>query len=306
MLTYIIRRVISLIPVFIFVTLITFVLMHAVKGGIGDTANAKTVSPTVKRAIEAKYHLNDPLAKQYIDYIWNALHGDLGMSFSTPVKVETVLAKGFPYTAGVGIGALILSVVVGVPLGVLAALNHNKLIDQISLFIVTVGTSIPSFVIGLMAILLFSVVFNILPYQFQATQWQSWVMPVVILALGPIALMLRLTRASTLDVLGEDYIRTARAKGLPSLLINWRHVLRNALIPIATLVGPLTAGLITGSFIVESLFGIQGIGRMFVTSVEKRDYAQLMGSTVFYTLVVVIFNLVVDLTYSFIDPRIAR
>jgi len=306
MLTYIIRRVISLIPVIIVSTLITFLLMHAVPGGPADTANAKIVNPAVKRAINAKFHLDEPLAQQYIDYMWGALHGDLGPSFSTPVPVAKVLSDGFPISASLGLGALILSIVVGVPLGIFAALNHNKLIDQISLFIVTIGISIPTFVIALFAIVLFSITFNILPYQFQRDQWQSWIMPVVILSLGPIALMLRLTRASTLDVLSEDYIRTARAKGLPALLVNWRHVLRNALIPIATLIGPLTAGLITGSFQIETIFGAPGIGRIFVASVLKRDYDQLMGSTLFIILIIVLFNLAVDLTYSFIDPRIAR
>jgi oligopeptide transport system permease protein len=306
MLGYILRRVSYLIPVFIFVTLITFVLMHAVPGGPWDTLTGKPASPAVKRAIAAKFRLNEPLPQQYIEYLWEAAHGDLGPSFSESRTVNQVIAQGFPYTATIGLAALLLSIVVGIPLGVLAALRHNSIIDQISLFLVTIGISVPSFVSAIVAILIFSLVLNLLPFQFQDGNWSSYIMPAVILALGPTAYMVRLTRSATLDVLGEDYVRTARAKGLSSVTINIRHVLRNALIPVITLVGPITAGLITGSFVVETFFGVPGIGRVFVVSVEKRDYSQLMGITVFYTLMIVIANLAVDLTYSFIDPRIAR
>ncbi|MHB8629797.1 MAG: ABC transporter permease [Aggregatilineales bacterium] len=306
MLGYIIRRILYLIPVFIFVTLITFVLMHTVPGGPWDTATAKPASPAIKNAIKAKFHLNEPLPQQYIEYLWEAAHGDLGPSFSESRTVNQVIAQGFPYTARIGLIALFLALVIGIPLGVLAALKHNSIIDQISLFLVTIGISVPSFVSAIAAILIFSLVLNLLPFQFQDGNWSSWIMPAVILALAPMALMVRLTRSATLDVLGEDYVRTARAKGLSSFTINIRHVLRNALIPVITLVGPLTAGLITGSFVVETFFGVPGIGRMFVQSVEKRDYGQLMGTTLFYTLLIVLFNLAVDLTYSFIDPRITR
>lgn len=306
MIVYIIRRLLYLIPVFLFVSGVTFTLMHMVKGGPWDTATAKAASPSVKKAIAAKYKLDEPLLQQYVEYMWDASHGDLGPSFSSPVPVNRVLADGFPLTAGLGLAAVGLALVIGIPLGVLAALRHNSIIDQISLFIVTLGVSVPGFVIAIASILLFSVVLHWLPFQFERNDWTSWLMPAALLGLGPTALLVRLTRSATLDVLSEDYVRTAHAKGLPALMVNRRHVLRNALIPVITLVGPLTAGLITGSFVVESLFGVPGIGRMFITAVGKRDYGQLLGSTLFYTLVVVLFNLAVDLTYSFIDPRIAR
>ena len=275
-------------------------------GGPWDTATARAVPPAVKAAIKAKYGLDQPLPVQYIDYMWKAIHGDLGPSFSSNVTVTAQIAQGFPYTAALGLAALILSMGIGIPLGMLAALRHNGFLDQLSIFIVTLGISVPSFVLAITMILVFSVVLHLLPFQFDRNNWQSWIMPAVILALGPIALFVRLTRSSTLEVLSEDYVRTARAKGLPSTVVNVRHVLRNALIPVITLLGPLTAGLITGSFVVETLFGVPGIGRMFVNSVAKRDYAVLMGSTLFFTLIIVFFNLLVDLTYSFIDPRIAR
>lgn len=306
MLGYIIRRLLYLIPVFIFVTLITFLLMHLVKGGPWDTLTGKPASPAVKRAIMAKYHLDEPLPQQYIEYLWQAAHGDFGPSFSETRTVNQVIAQGFPYTATIGLAAMLIALFIGLPLGVLAALKHNSIIDQISLFLITIGVSIPSFVSAIVAILIFSLVLNMLPFQFQAGNWVSYIMPAVILALSPTAYLVRLTRSATLDVLGEDYVRTARAKGLSSMVVNTRHVLRNALIPVITLIGPITAGLITGSFVIEHFFGVPGIGQMFVLSVEKRDYGQLMGITVFYTLIIVLANLAVDLTYSFIDPRITR
>jgi oligopeptide transport system permease protein len=306
MLAYIIRRILWLVPVFLAVSLITFALMHLTPGGPWDTATPRAVPQAVRDAIKAKYGLDKSLPQQYIDYIWKALHGDLGPSFSSSVPVGTQIAQGFPLTASLGVAALFISILIGIPLGLIAALRHNGLIDQISIFIVTLGISVPSFVLAILLIVIFSVVMHILPYQFQRDQWQSWILPVVILSLGPTALMLRLTRSTALDVLNEDYVRTARAKGLSSRTVNVRHVLRNTLIPVITLIGPLTAGLITGSFVVETLFGVPGIGRQFVQAVNKRDYGLLMGSTLFYTLIIVLFNLAVDVTYSFIDPRIAR
>ncbi len=306
MLAYIVRRILWLIPVFIAVSLITFALMHLTPGGPWDTATARPVPPAVREAIKAKYGLNKSLPQQYVDYMWKALHGDLGPSFSGTVPVSQQIANGFPITASLGLAAVILSLLIGIPLGLLAALRHNGWIDQVSVFIVTIGISVPSFVLAILLIVIFSVIFHLLPYQFQRDSWQSWILPVVILALGPTALMLRLTRSTALDVLNEDYVRTARAKGLPAFTVNIRHVLRNALIPVVTLVGPLTAGLITGSFVVETLFGVPGIGRQFVQGVNKRDYGLLMGATLFYTLIIVIFNLAVDVTYTFIDPRVTR
>ncbi len=306
MLSYILRRIIWLIPVFIAVSLITFTLMHLTPGGPWDTLNAKTVSPAIRENIKKKYNLDKPLPQQYIEYMAAAVRGDLGPAFSSNKSVSQIITEGFPLTAALGLAALGIAIFIGIPLGVLAALRHNSIIDQTSMFIVTLGISVPSFVLSLTMIVLFSVAFRILPYQYQRDSWQSWLMPAAILALGPTALLLRLTRAATLEVLNEDYIRTARAKGLPTFVVNSRHVLRNALIPVITLLGPLTASLITGSFVVESIFGVPGIGRTFITSVTKRDYSLLMGTTLFYTLIIVAFNLLVDLTYSFIDPRITR
>lgn len=310
---FIIRRILWLIPVIIFVSGITFVLMHLTPGGPWDTASGKFVSPAVKLAIQQKYGLDKPLPVQYADYMTQAIQGHLGPSFSMRGRtVDSIIADGFPVTAALGLAALSIAIIIGIPLGILAALRHNSLLDQGSLFLVTLGISVPNFVIGITAIIIFAVTLrgpdgkSLLPFQFYLDQPTSWIMPAVVLALGPLALLVRLTRSATLEVLSEDYVRTARAKGLSSMTINRRHVLRNALIPVVTLLGPLTAGLVTGSFIVEHIFGVPGIGRTFVDSINKRDYALLMGTTLFYTLLVVFFNLLVDLTYSFIDPRIAR
>lgn len=250
--------------------------------------------------------MDKPLPQQYIEYIAGAVRGDLGPSYSSTRTVEQIIGDGFPLTATLGLIALSVAIVIGIPLGIMAALRHNGFLDHISMFFVTLGISVPNFVLALALIILMSVVLHLLPTQFQRDNLQSWIMPAVILSLGPTALLLRLTRSATLEVLSEDYVRTARAKGLPAIAVNGRHVLRNALIPVVTLLGPLTAGLITGSFVVEAIFGVPGIGRTFVTSVTKRDYPLLMGTTLFYTLIIVMFNLLVDLTYSFIDPRITR
>ncbi len=306
MIGYIIRRVLWLIPVFVAVSLITFILMHLTPGGPWDTVSSRSLTPAVKAAVMKKYGLDKPLPQQYIEYMANAVRGDLGPAFSSTRTVDQIIQDTFPLTAALGLTALLISICIGIPLGILAALRHNGLVDNVSMFIVTMGISVPNFVLALAMIVFFSVALKILPYQFQRNEWQSWIMPAVILSLGPTALLLRLTRSATLEVLSEDYIRTARAKGLPAFLVNIRHVLRNALIPVITLLGPLTAGLITGSFTVEFIFGIPGLGRTFITSVGKRDYALLMGTTLFYTLIIVFFNLLVDLTYSFIDPRIVR
>ncbi len=303
---YFLRRVLQIIPVLFTVSVVTFIMMHLTPGGPWDTAASRPVPAAVRQNILKRFNGDKPLFTQYIDYMANAIRGDLGPSFSGTRTVNQIIADGFPISASLGLGAIILALGVGIPLGVIAALRHNRLIDQAAMLFVTIGISVPGFVLALAAIVLFSVVLRALPYQFQRDEPLSWIMPVVLLALGPTALVLRLTRAATLEVLGEDYVRTARAKGLPATTVNIRHVLRNALLPVITLVGIVTANLITGTFVIESVFAVPGLGRSSVQSIFKRDYGLLMGVTLFYTLIITLANLLVDLTYSFIDPRITR
>lgn len=306
MLAYITRRILGMLVVLFFVSAITFTLMTLTPGGPWDTASARPVSAAVKALIKEKYGGNKDPFTRYIDYMWNAVRGDLGPSFTETRSVNRIISEGFPISAMIGFAAIIVSLFIGIPFGMLSALRHNSIFDQISILIVTIGISVPRFVVALGGIILFSVTLHWLPSQFQRDNAASWIMPVLMLALGPLALVLRLVRAQTLEVLGEDYVRTARAKGLPASTVNFRHVLRNALLPVVTLVGIITANLITGTFIVESIFGIPGLGYTSIKSIARRDYGLLMGTTLFYTTIIVLANMLVDLAYSFIDPRVAR
>ncbi len=304
MLKYILRRVLWFFPVIIAVTFITFTLIHFTPGGPWD-ASPKPLAPSTRIAMAKAFGLDKPFLEQYWIYMTNALQGNLGVPYRGTRSVAQQIQDGLPVTAGLGLFALIFSIVIGVPLGILAALRHNGFIDNLTRFIVTVGTSIPRFVIGIFIIVIFGVLLGLIKIHFSRTDWTTWIAPALLLALGPISAIMRLTRSSVLEVLTEDYIRTARAKGLRPSAINYGHVLRNALIPVITLLGPLAADLVTGSFIVESIFSVPGIGQLTVQSVTARDWPVFLGLTLFYALIVIVFNLIVDLTYSFLDPRIA-
>jgi oligopeptide transport system permease protein len=306
MLAFLIRRVLGMVVVLFAVSIITFVMMLATPGGPWDTAASRPVSAAVKKLIIEKYGGNKTPIQRYIDYMSGVVRGDLGPSFTSTRNVNQQISDGFPLSAALGVAAVLISLGLGIPFGLLAALRQNSWIDQGAMFLVTIGVSVPRFVAAIAGIVIFGVNLHILPTQFQRDQPLSWIMPVAFLALGPLALVLRLTRNATLEVLSEDYVRTARAKGLPSQTVNFQHVLRNALLPVVTLVGIVTANLITGTFIIESIFAVPGLGRASIQSVNRRDYGLLLGVTLFYTLIIAIANLLVDLTYSFIDPRIAR
>jgi len=306
MLTYILRRIIWLIPVMLAVSIITFSMMHMIPGGPWDAIAGKALPPQTRAAIAKKFGLDKPLTQQYIDYVAGVMHFDFGPSFRGTRTVAQIIIKGFPIAAMLGLFALVIAVVVGVPLGLICALRHNTLIDNVVVFIVTIVYSVPNFVIGIFGILLFSVALKALPIAFSRDNLLTWIMPAGILSLISLSAIVRLTRAATLEIMGQDYVRTAKAKGLSAISVNASHVLRNALIPVVTLLGPLTAALVTGSFIIESMFSVPGIGRTFVNSVLQRDYSLFMGVTLFFALLIMFFNLAVDLTYSFLDPRITR
>jgi oligopeptide transport system permease protein len=248
--------------------------------------------------------LDKPFFAQFGDFLWNLLHGDLGVSYTLQDRsVTSIILEGLPKTATLGFTAFILAILIGVPFGMAAALKQNSWIDYLSVLFSTVFASIPGFVLGILLIIIFSVELHWLP----TGGWgniQKLIMPAFALATLPAAFIARITRASTLEVLRQDYVRTARAMGLKERIIMVRHILRNALIPVITVAGPELAFLISGSFIIENLFSIPGIGRMFVNGVFARDYGLIMGSVLFYAFAVALINLVVDIFYAVIDPRI--
>jgi oligopeptide transport system permease protein len=302
MTAYLIRRLLWLVPVLLFVAAITFALMHSVPGGPWD--RDKPLPPSAVEQLNRKYGLDQPLWEQFGRYLLGLLHGDLGVSYRQSDRpVTEVIGGGIKVSATLGGLAMLLSAVIGVPLGIVAALRRNRALDYLSVSLATLGASTPNFVLGIILIVIFASTFHLLP----TIGWGSWkqaIMPVLALSALPTAFLARITRASTLEVLNQDYVRTAWAKGLPARAVVLRHVARNALIPVLTLAGPLAAALVTGSFIIESQFAIPGVGRAFVTAIFGRDYGVIMGVTLFYGVVVATANLAVDLAYAAADPRI--
>jgi len=300
--SYFIRRILWIIPLLLVVSLITFGLMHLVPGGPWD--REKALAPAVVDNLNRKYNLDRPLWEQYGLFVWNASHGDLGISYSSQDKnVAEIIMRGFPITATLGLVALAFALIVGLGLGLVSALRQNSWLDYLSLFFATVGASTPNFVVAMVMIIVFSVGLHLL----KTGGWGSpdqVIMPAIALGLTPAAFLARITRASVLETLSQDYIRTARAKGLSERLVLTRHIVKNALIPIVTVLGPMAAYLVTGSFIIENVFSIPGIGRIFVQGIGGRDYALIMGAVLFYALIVALANLAVDLIYGVLDPRI--
>jgi len=302
MLRYIIRRLLWTALGLFVVAFITFSLMHLVPGGPWD--RQKTLAPQVIENLNKKYGLDKPFLVQFGSYVWNTLHGDLGVSYVYQDRgVTEILMQGLPITATLGITAFILALLLGLPLGMAAALRQNSPVDYISVVFATIFASVPGFVLGIFFIIIFAVKLHWVPTGGWGTVRQV-ILPAFALAALPAAYIARISRASMLDVVRQDYVRTARAKGLAERVVLMRHILRNALIPVVTIAGPEFAGLITGSFIIENLFSIPGIGRLFVNGVFQRDYGLIMGTVLLYAFAVAIVNLVVDVLYGAIDPRI--
>jgi oligopeptide transport system permease protein len=299
---YVVRRILWIIPVLFTVSIITFFLMHAVPGGPWDREK-QLPQATVDR-LNAKYGLDDPIYVQYITWATKFIQGDLGPSYRyTDRTVNDIVADGFWTTVQLGVMAFILSVVVGVPLGIFAALGHNRGPDYLATSISILGIATPSFVLSILLIVFFAVQLGWFP----TGGWkgpQYWVLPTIALAGFPIAIIARYTRASMLEVTRKDYIRTAHSKGLPGQSVVSRHMIRNALIPVITILGPTLAFLVTGSFIIERIFGIPGMGQFYITSISTRDYSLLMAMTMLYAFAVAFLNVVVDVLYAYIDPRI--
>ena len=303
MVAYLIRRLLFLIPVLLFVALITFSLMHVAPGGPWD--RERRLAPEVMANLNAKYHLDEPLPLQFGHYVLGLLRGDLGLSFTNPgFSVQQVIGRGLGVTLQLGLLAAVVAILIGIPLGVIAALRQNSPLDYGSMFLAVIGYTTPSFVLGIFLIVIFAVQLHQLP----ASGWgspASRILPVIALSAAPIAILARYTRASMLDVIGQDYVRTAKAKGLADNVVVIRHMLRNALLPVITVLGPVTAALVTGSFVIERLFRIPGIGRLYIDAIFARDYPLIMGTTLLYAVAIAVFNLVVDILYVAVDPRIS-
>ncbi len=302
MAVYIVRRILWIIPVLFTVSIITFFLMHSVPGGPWD--RDKQLPQATQDRLNAKYGLDQPIYAQYITWAGKFITGDLGPSYRyTDRSVNDIVADGIWTTVQLGIMAFILSVSVGIPLGIFAALGHNRGPDYLATSISIVGIATPVFVLAILMIVFFSVQLGWFP----TGGWkgpQYWVLPTIALAGFPIAVIARYTRASMLEVTRKDYVRTAHSKGLRNDAVVTRHMIRNALIPVITILGPTLAFLVTGSFIIERIFGIPGIGQFYVTAISTRDYGLLMAMTMLYAFAVAFLNVVVDVAYAYIDPRI--
>lgn len=300
---YIVRRVLWFVPVLLAVSLITFALMHMVPGGPWDE-EGRTLAPSVIENLNRRYGLDLPYWQQYLKFLTGAIQGDLGVSFvRRDVEVTSILMQGLPVTAAVGGIALGIALVAGITLGVLAALKQNSWIDYLSVAVGTLGASVPNFVLGIILVFVLALGLRLLP----TSGWgrpEHLILPALTLAALPTAFIARVTRSSMLDVIHQDYVRTARSKGLAERAVVLRHMLRNALIPVLTVAGPIAANLVTGSFIVENLFAVPGVGRLFVVAVSARDYGLIMGATLFFAVAISVANLIVDILYAAVDPRI--
>ena len=303
---YTLKRIAVSILTLLLVSAITFFLMNAIPGSPFMTEKS---TPEQIALANAKYGLDKPLPVQYVNYIRNYLKGDMGVSLKMQegtAVTKILFGQGkFALSIKLGLWALFFSVLVGIPLGVISAYYRGKWADSLLRVITTMGIAMPSFVVATLMLFEFAVELHWLPVQSDSlTSPAAYIMPVITLALGPTSRIVKLTRTSMLDSISQDYIRTARAKGLKTKVVLFKHALRNSLIPVITYLGPLTAGIITGALVVEQIFHIPGLGNYFVTSILNRDYPVIMGTTVLLALLIIMMNLIVDIAYKLVDPRI--
>ncbi len=308
MLRFALNRIFWFVPTLLAMAAVTFVIMHLTPGSPFDTSDK--VSPEQIAQLERIYGLDKPLYQQFGLYVWNALHGDFGISYhARPQTVREIIGRTFPISLHLGAMATIFALVIGLVLGVLAAVNQNGWLDYASVSLAILFYSMPSFVMGFLLILLFAVWLpnHGLDLGFRVGGWDSpidWVLPTIALGAAPLATIARYTRSSMIEVIRSDFVRTARAKGLDDRRVVVRHVLKNALIPVVTLVGPIFAAVGTGSFFVEQVFNIPGMGKFFVTSMQVKDQTMILAVTLLYGVFLAAMNLAVDLIYGMIDPRI--
>ncbi len=302
--TYVLRRVLLLIPTLLAIYTLTFLLIHATPGSPWSKGE-KPVHPVVLERLNEAYGLNDPLWKQYTNYLVNFLQGDLGPSFTQRSRTVTdIISDTFPISIALGVTAMMIALVVGVTLGTLGAIRHNSWLDYSTSFVAIIGISTPSYVVVSLLVLVFASELGWLPTGgWDGVFSTTIIIPAVALSLFPAAVLARYTRSSMLDVLSADYVRTARAKGLNEHSVIIRHAIRNALIPVLTVSGIILADVITGSFFVESVYSVPGLGRYFVSSITQRDYPVILGTVLLFGFVISVMNLIVDLLYPLLDPR---
>ena len=299
---YILKRILFGVLTLFIVATLTFVLMQQVPGG--PFVAEKSISAAAMQAMRQKYGLDKPLIVQYWNYMTNALHGDFGLSLKERGRtVAEIIATKFPVSARIGGISILLALALGIPLGCIAAMNRGKAVDNVIIVFSTMGIAVPSFVICTVLMYFFGVKLGWLP-TYGLTSWKNYIMPVMALAFYPTSYIARQMRSSMLDVLGQDYMRTAKAKGLSENKILYKHALRNAILPIITYVGPLIAYTLTGSFVVEKVFTIPGLGGEFVSSILNQDYMVIMGTTIFLAALIIFMNVIVDIGYTIADPRI--
>lgn len=302
MLGYILKRLGAMALTLLMIITLTFFLMHLIPGSPFNEERA--TSEAVQKNLEAYYHLDEPLYIQYLLYLKSIASFDFGPSIKKSSQtVNEMLGRGFPVSFELGMATLTVAVFSGLLLGILAALRHNGLIDYLAMTIAVIGISVPNFVMATLLIQQLAVNWPLFPVATWASP-KHMILPTLALATGPMAIIARLTRASMLEVLTQDYIRTAKAKGLSPVKIVFKHALKNALLPVVTILGSLAASILTGTFVIEKIFAIPGMGKYFVESINQRDYPVIMGTTIFYSTVLIIMLFLVDIAYGILDPRI--
>lgn len=302
MIRYILKRVVAALITIWFIMTLTFVLMYAIPGS--PISTEKVYDVALQQALEEKFGLNKPLHERYVKCLVDYAHGDFGISYlKIGLATNEIIASGFPYSLRIGIYASGLIVLFGIAAGILAALRQNRFVDRFLMVLSTLGSTIPSFVFATLYLFLFSKILGLVP-AFGVKPWTGYIGPVLVTSVFSMAFVTRLMRTSMIEELNQDYIRTARAKGISEFKVVAKHAMRNAILPVVTYVGPMIAMVVTGSFVIEKVFGIPGIGSLFTSSVLTRDYTLIMGITVFFSVFLVFCTLVVDILYVFVDPRI--
>ena len=300
MLKYTIKRLLLAAVTVLIIAAITFFAMNAIPGG--PFSKEKATDPTVQAMLEARFNLDKPVPEQFLIYMKNLLHGDFGISLKTGREISVTIRDSFAVSAKLGGMAAGLAVVLGLTLGSVAALTRNRWPDRVIIFLTTLFVSVPSFVLATLLLLVFCLILKWFSVFNPANP--NYLLPVISLMLYPMAYITRLTKSSMLDVLGQDYIRTARAKGVRQSLVIFKHALRNALIPVITYVGPMTAYILTGSMVVETVFTVGGLGTKFVSSINNQDYPMIMATTIFLATLMVLATLLSDLVYKLVEPKI--
>ncbi|RDW20461.1 ABC transporter permease [Oceanobacillus chungangensis] len=302
MVKYLLKRIGYIILSLFLIVTVTFILMKAAPGG--PFASERALTPAIEAQMNEAYGFNDPIHEQYFTYLINAFTFDFGPSFKyVGQEVTEIIGRSFPYSLILGLEAIFIAISFGVLLGVLAAVQHNKFGDYMAMVIAVLGISVPSFIMAAVLQYIFAIYLQVLPIA-RFESFAHTILPAIALATTPLAFIARLMRSSMIDVLNRDYIKTAKSKGLSERVVTYKHALRNAILPVVSYLGPLVVTILTGSFVIEKIFGIPGLGSEFVVSVTNRDYTVIMGTTVFFSVLLLFSILIVDLLYGLIDPRI--